>query len=124
MKLAGVILMAAVVALSGSVFAQEAPEGHQHGEEASAMCPMKVEGAEVNVENTPDGVRIEIKSNDPAKAKEIQEKASHVREHMRLPAVTAAPTAQAGEAYACPMGDFASNAPGKCPTCGMDLVKK
>lgn len=25
--------------------------------------------------------------------------------------------------YVCPMGDFTGDKPGKCPNCGMDLVK-
>lgn len=115
MKLAGILLLAAAFALvlNTGAFAQETPEGHeghQHGEEAS-MCPLMVEGAKVIVENTADGVRIEIKSGDPEKIEQIRNKAAHLNE-------------QAGETYACPMGDHTSNAPGKCPTCNMDLVKK
>jgi rubrerythrin len=26
--------------------------------------------------------------------------------------------------WVCPMGDFTSDKPGKCPNCGMDLVEK
>lgn len=33
-------------------------------------------------------------------------------------------TPAAAEVWACPMGHFTSDKPGKCPTCGMDLVKK
>ncbi|MEK7766208.1 MAG: heavy metal-binding domain-containing protein [bacterium] len=38
------------------------------------------------------------------------------------PAVSASPAA--AEVWACPMGHFTSDKPGKCPTCGMELVKK
>ena len=32
--------------------------------------------------------------------------------------------AAAGKIYACPMGDYQGDKPGKCPKCGMDLVEK
>lgn len=111
MKFVGIFVMAGLIALTGAAFAQEAThEGHGH-EAEGMMCPIKVEGAKVDISNTPDGVRIEITSTDPVKVKEIQDKSAHATEGM-------------AEVYACPMGDHTSNAPGKCPTCGMDLVKK
>ncbi|HUO57730.1 MAG TPA: heavy metal-binding domain-containing protein [bacterium] len=37
---------------------------------------------------------------------------------------TEAPAAEADQyVWVCPMGDFTGTKPGKCPTCGMDLVK-
>ncbi len=37
---------------------------------------------------------------------------------------TTQPTTRPAGDYVCPMGCATSDKPGKCPTCGMDLVKK
>lgn len=39
-------------------------------------------------------------------------------------ATTQPSTRPAGETYVCPMGCSKSDKPGKCPKCGMDLVKQ
>lgn len=39
-------------------------------------------------------------------------------------ATTQPTTKPAGETYVCPMGCVKSDHPGKCPKCGMDLVKQ
>lgn len=52
---------------------------------AEKICPVKacmVEGAEVTVENTDEGVIVRITSKDPAIVKQIQEKAVKVKEQV------------------------------------------
>jgi len=42
----------------------------------------------------------------------------------RAMAATTQPATQPAAKYACPMGCATADKPGKCPKCGMDLVKQ
>jgi hypothetical protein len=45
-------------------------------------------------------------------------------EACRVAMATTQPTTQPSEVYVCPMGCSTSDKPGKCPVCGMTMVKK
>ena len=85
-----------------------------------AMCPSKVEGAETTVTNTDTGVTVVITAKDPASVKKIQELAA---KHFAKEDGKAAKGAKA-EKWVCPMGCGESDKPGKCPKCGMEMIKK
>jgi hypothetical protein len=47
-----------------------------------------------------------------------------VKKAKKTKKVVAAKTATVAAVYVCPMGHYTGDKPGKCPICGMDLVKK
>jgi len=47
-----------------------------------------------------------------------------VKKAKKTKKVVAAKTPAEAAVYVCPMGHYTGNKPGKCPVCGMDLVKK
>ena len=133
------ILGVAVLAALGSGVARAQKHHHHKGE--TAMCPMMIEGAQVQVSNVEQGVTIHITAEDPASIKKIQaaaaEHAAGKKEGCsccKHKAASAAPAPQAGPektkeaVYVCPMGMGCYQGPntkdGRCPKCGMDLRKQ
>ena len=95
-------------------------------------CPSKVEGAQVAVENTADGVAVHITAKDPAAIKKIQDTAAvHFKKDASgkcpgcmkggKPCAHCAGKHAAKAGWACPMGCARSDKPGKCPKGGMDM---
>ncbi|HAZ08809.1 MAG TPA: hypothetical protein DCZ01_09885 [Elusimicrobia bacterium] len=76
-------------------------------------CPTHMEGVEVLLTNTAEGVTLTIITKDPSKVKELQEKAA---KHFAKK--------EKGKMWVCPMGCANSDKPGKCPKCKMDLTEK
>lgn len=111
-------LIAALALLAGSAFACDDCE-KGHGKKGAAAkscgmdCPTHMEGADVSVANIANGVTVTITTKDAAKVKELQEKAA---KHFAKKEKAAG--------WICPMGCAASDKPGKCPKCGMDMKKK
>ena len=111
---------------------KEAKGGH-HGKGHNA-CPSSVEGAQIAVENTADGVLVKFTAKDPAAVKKLQETAA---EHFKGKGMC--PNCKEGkqcadckagkkghdkkERWVCPMNCETSSKPGKCSKCGMDLKK-
>ncbi|MEK7288174.1 MAG: heavy metal-binding domain-containing protein [Elusimicrobiota bacterium] len=84
-------------------------------------CPMKIEGAEVRVDNIESGVVVHITAEDPAVVKNIQDTASRMVQHHSQKKGGAKK-----EIYSCPMNDYSGSQTkdGRCPKCGMNLEKK
>jgi hypothetical protein len=84
-------------------------------------CPTAVPGAETRVENIEGGVKVTVTGKTPEVVKKIQ--AASAREHSG-PAAKPQASAKAAKKFVCPMGDYESDKPGKCPKCGMELKEK
>ncbi|MBI5210080.1 MAG: hypothetical protein HY927_08930 [Elusimicrobia bacterium] len=148
MLAAAVVSGAVAVFLAGPMRASDGSghEGHE-GRHGAAMeagdrhvmpCPAHVEGSQVKVTNTKDGVVINITAKDPETVKMIQVAAAHMgMKHAgcahcgqgATPGQNKAKAAQgqAKEAtYACSMGCYKgpNTKDGRCPKCGMNLEKK
>ncbi len=87
-------------------------------EEMDRNCPGRIAGAKTTVEEVPGGVRITITALSPAAIKGIQATAAFYCKREQPGAKRIFTT------YVCPMRDYQSSKPGKCPQCGMDLVEK
>lgn len=81
-------------------------------------CPARVPGAKTSLEETDGGVKITITAQSPAAVKTIQASAAYACKREE------AASKRVFKTYVCPMGDFQSSRPGKCPNCGMDLKEK
>ena len=81
-------------------------------------CPARVAGSKTSVEETDGGVKITITALAPAVVKTIQAAAAYACKREE------AVKARTFKTYVCPMGEYQSSKPGKCPGCGMDLVEK
>ncbi|MFA6433587.1 MAG: heavy metal-binding domain-containing protein [Elusimicrobiales bacterium] len=86
------------------------------GGEAKADCPCRVEGARTEATATATGVKVAITGATPEMIKKIQQTAVKGNK----PAAPAKQTAK----YVCPMGCAASDKPGKCPECGMEMKER
>ena len=134
------VLSAAFVAGGAAVFftgpmrASDAP-GHE-GRHGSSMpagkmempCPADVEGAQVKVDKTKDGVVITITAKDPEAVKMIQIAAAHMglgrgKAGCAHCGQKAAPGSQESKVYVCSMGCYKgpNTKDGRCPKCGMNL---
>lgn len=92
---------------------------------ATKECPMLKDSKDVTIENLEKGVKVTLTAKNPNAVRKLQ---SSVKkggsccgdgEHNR----TAAAKDSKKAAYVCPMGCAESDKPGKCPKCGMNLVK-
>ena len=96
-------------------------------EYASKECPMMKGSKEVKIENIGKGVKVTITGKDQAAIKKLQTSAKPAKSccpeggHEK----TASAKSSKKYAYICPMGceGSGSDKPGKCPKCGMNLVK-
>lgn len=96
-------------------------------EYASKECPMMKGSKEVRIENIGKGVKVTITGKDQAAIKKLQASAKPAKSccpeggHEK----TASAKSSKKYAYICPMGceGSGSDKPGKCPKCGMNLVK-
>ncbi|MBI5238891.1 MAG: hypothetical protein HY926_00320 [Elusimicrobia bacterium] len=129
--IAGLSVLAALL-----VAGAQAKEGHEGHHGPKALCPMHINGAQVQVTDTDGGVTISITAKDPAAVKEIQAAAAaHAALKKAGCPCCAGKAAQqtrpgkgtASEAvYACPMkGCYKgpNTKDGRCPHCGMNLQK-
>ena len=87
-------------------------------EELDRNCPARVPGAKTSLEEIDGGIKIIITALAPAAVKTIQ--AAAVFACKREEPVTK----RVFKTYVCPMGEYQSSKPGKCPKCGMELVEK
>ena len=87
-------------------------------DEMEKNCPARVPGAKTGVEETDGGVKITITAQSPASIKTIQAAAAYACKRDQPDA------SRVFKTYACPMGEFQSSKPGKCPKCGMELAEK
>lgn len=92
---------------------------------ASKECPMLKDSKEVTVENIEKGVKVLITAKDPKAVKKLQVSVKKAGsccgdggDNKTAPAKDSLKAA-----YVCPMGCAESDKPGKCPKCGMNLVK-
>lgn len=140
MKKRSMVVMALALALSGASAAACGMDGH-------GGCPLRVEGAKVNVVKMETGVVIHVTGGDAATVAKIQASADKTAAapagkagccaghgakaagkscsgHGAKPAGKTA-SAKAGT-YSCSMGDYAGamTADGRCPKCGMALTLK
>jgi len=95
-------------------------KGHSHGKSGEkgccgGICPAHMDGSEVKITNTDDGVTITISSKDAEKVKAIQAAAA---EHF------AKKEAKEMGTWVCPMACESSDKPGKCSKCGMEMKKE
>lgn len=109
-------------------------EGHSGvpssvGERHGMPCPADVEGAQVKVDKTKDGVVITITAKDPEAVKMIQVAAIHMgmgrgKSGCAHCGHKAAPGAQGSKVYVCSMGCYKgpNTKDGRCPKCGMNLA--
>ncbi|MBI5882071.1 MAG: hypothetical protein HZB91_03085 [Elusimicrobia bacterium] len=118
--------------------ASAAPGHEAHGGGHAMTCPAHVEGAEVKVTNTKDGVVINITAKDPGAVKMIQVAAAHMGmkeagcAHCGQKAAPGQKKAQAAQGqtkedvYVCSMGCYKGpkTKDGRCPKCGMNLEKQ
>jgi len=81
-------------------------------------CPARVPGAKTTVEAADGGIKITITALSPTSVKTIQAATAYACKRGESGARRVFKT------YACPMGDFQSSRPGKCPNCGMALKEK
>jgi len=81
-------------------------------------CPAAVPGAKTSLEEDAGGVKIIITGRSPAEAKEIRAAAAAACKREERGAKRLFKT------YVCPMGEYQSSKPGKCPKCGMELAEK
>lgn len=90
---------------------------------ASKECPMLKDSKEVAVENIENGVKVTITAKNPRAIKKLQ--ASTKKAGSCCGGEEGGKTAvkSSKAAYLCPMGCSESDKPGKCPKCGMNLVK-
>lgn len=88
------------------------------GEKLDKACPAGIPGAKTAVEEADGGVKITITGRSPTEAKEIQAAAAAACKKGESGAKRAFKT------YVCPMGEYQSSKPGKCPKCGMELEEK
>ncbi|MBI4678918.1 MAG: hypothetical protein HY748_15170 [Elusimicrobia bacterium] len=111
-----------------------AHEGHHEmrGGGDAMTCPAHVEGAEVKVDNTKDGVVITITAKDPKTVKEIQVAAAHMGmkhaccAHCGKKASQSSSKKPKEAVYVCSMGCYKgpNTKDGRCPKCGMNLEKR
>lgn len=121
-KLAGVLTVASVLGLAVFLAAAGKDEHrHHHDMKGQHVCPMKIEGAQVNIENIADGVIIRITSRNKETIKTIQEAALKMKAHR-----TTSTQDTKKEVWVCPMGCYEGpkTNDGRCPKCGMNLEKK
>lgn len=92
---------------------------------ASKECPMLKDSKDVTVENIENGVKVTITAKTPKAVKKLQASVKkggsccgEGEHHKTAPAKDSKKAA-----YVCPMGCAESDKPGKCPKCGMNLVK-
>ncbi|MEK6543437.1 MAG: hypothetical protein AABZ44_03270 [Elusimicrobiota bacterium] len=108
------------LALAGAVMADKDHKGKEHHD---MVCPMKIAGAQVRVNEIESGVVIHITSEDPVVIKKIQITASQMlKQHAAIPENNAT----AAATYTCPMGCYTGpkTQDGRCPKCGMNLKKR
>ena len=92
---------------------------------AAKDCPMLKESKDVTVENIENGVKVTVTAKTKAAVKKLQASVKKDKsccgdgEHNKT--ATAKDSQKA--AYVCPMGCAQADKPGKCPKCGMNLVK-
>jgi hypothetical protein len=101
---------------------QELALVHYNGKEGMGKgCPGRVQGADIKLENTADGIKVYITGKAPGIVKQIQE--ASAREHAgAAPArKDAKKEAKAAKKYMCAMKCVESVKPGKCPKCGMPM---
>jgi rubrerythrin len=102
--------------------AQELAVVHYSAKETmDKNCPGRVPGAEIKIENLPNGVKVFMTGKTPETVKKIQ--AASAREHAHAASVKTAgkKEAKAGKKYMCAMKCVEAAAPGKCPKCGMPM---
>ena len=87
-------------------------------EELDKNCPARIPGGKTSLVETATGVIITITAQAPAAVKTIQAAAAYACKREEPGAKRAFRT------YVCPMGEYQSSKPGKCPKCGMELVEK
>ncbi|MFA6433928.1 MAG: heavy metal-binding domain-containing protein [Elusimicrobiales bacterium] len=87
-------------------------------------CAAALTGASTVVENINNGVKVTITAKEPALAGKI--KAAGCAMGRPKAAKKSAPvkTMKKTVKWVCPMGEYESDKPGKCPKCGMTLVRK
>ena len=92
---------------------------------AAKDCPMLKESKDVTVENIENGVKVTITAKTKAAIKKLQASVkkggSCCGDGKHEKSASAKDSEKA--AYVCPMGCAESDKPGKCPKCGMNLVK-
>lgn len=89
---------------------------------ASKDCPMLKDSKEVALENIEKGVKVLITAKDPKAVKKLQSSVKKSRSCCDGEGEAPGKSAKKA-AYVCPMGCAESDKPGKCPKCGMNLVK-
>ena len=86
--------------------------------EMDKNCPARISGAKTSVEDLAGGVKITITAQFPAAVKTVQAAAAYACKREE------SGTKRVFKTYVCPMGEYQSSKPGKCPKCGMNLVEK
>lgn len=87
-------------------------------DEMDKNCPARVAGSKTSVEETDGGVKITITALSPQVIKTIQAAAAYACKREESIKTRQFKT------YVCPMGEYQSSKPGKCPVCGMELKEK
>ncbi|MBI4669553.1 MAG: hypothetical protein HY747_10310 [Elusimicrobia bacterium] len=124
--IAGLALVAGLAAVSIAA-AKGGMHECPHMKGKCASYPMRVEGADVKIENLENGVRITITASDAEAVKAIQAAAVKMNENHGAHGKAGGAKeirAEKKAVYACPMGDYTADKPGNCPKCGMKLEKK
>lgn len=89
-------------------------------------CPMKVKGAQVQVQKTETGVVIRVTGKDKATIGRIQAAAGDLARHHGTQGCPDGEENCGGPVrYGCPMKDYVGpmTSDGRCPKCGMNLEK-
>lgn len=107
---------------------QELALVHYNSKDTMAKsCPGRVQGAEAKIENTADGVKVQITGKTAGIARRIQE--ASAREHgqyeeKEIKKKAEKKEAKAAKKYMCAMKCVETDKPGKCPKCGMPMTEK
>jgi rubrerythrin len=101
-----------------STFAQEHSRSHQQ------QVPAKIENSSEMSEPSSKPCCSEMKSADCGQTEKKTEEMGHSKmDHSKMD--TKVTSKEASVVYTCPMHpEVISEKPGKCPKCGMDLIKK
>lgn len=106
-----------------STFAQEHSRSHQQ------QVPAKIENSSEMSETSSKPCCAEMKSADCGQTEKKTEEMGHSKmdpskmDHSKMD--TKVTSKEASVVYTCPMHpEVISEKPGKCPKCGMDLIKK
>ena len=92
---------------------------------AAKDCPLIKGGEEVSVENIENGIKMTVTAKKLAAVKKLQSAVKKTHSCGCCGGGEDKPAAKTSTAaYVCPMGCADSDKPGKCPKCGMNLVKK